>query len=141
MVASIIKTVQIRVLVSVDSDPTVATVDLERWLYIETYLVIITTSIPCLRSLIRIKGRKPRDTYEGTQRSGLARSGNLGISMRSGQQETISGRNRESLKKSCSEEHIVRDTTDIEIGEMSDWKNDHGSVSCEPVTCSFEHTV
>ncbi|EEA29092.1 conserved hypothetical protein [Talaromyces marneffei ATCC 18224] len=42
MIASTIKTVQIQVLVSVDSDPTVATVDLERWLYIETYLVLIT---------------------------------------------------------------------------------------------------
>ena len=53
MVASILKTIQLRVLATADNDPTVATVNMERWLYIETYLVIITASIPCLRSLLR----------------------------------------------------------------------------------------
>ncbi|KAJ5091775.1 hypothetical protein NUU61_006645, partial [Penicillium alfredii] len=58
MTASIIKTVQTQVLASADSDPTTATVNYDRWLYIETYLVIITASIPCLRSLVRsVRGR------------------------------------------------------------------------------------
>lgn len=53
MTASIIKTVQTHILAKMDHDPTTATVNLERWLYIETYLVIITASIPCIRSLTR----------------------------------------------------------------------------------------
>lgn len=50
MVASLIKTIQIRVL-SITQNPTVDTVVLVRWLYIETYLVIITASVPCTRPL------------------------------------------------------------------------------------------
>ncbi|KAJ5752600.1 hypothetical protein N7520_009517 [Penicillium odoratum] len=53
MVAAIIRTVQTRVLASYDMDPTIATIDYDRWLYIETYLVIITASVPFLRSLVR----------------------------------------------------------------------------------------
>ena len=34
-------------------DPTVATVNYDRWLFIEAYIVIITASIPCLKSLLR----------------------------------------------------------------------------------------
>jgi hypothetical protein len=73
MVASIVKTVQVRVLAHPDDDPTAATVTMDRWLYIETYLVITTSSIPCIRSLlIRHKGGNPRDlgdTYELSSRS------------------------------------------------------------------------
>lgn len=57
MIASIMKTVQTSVLAVSDNNPTVATVNMERWLYIETYLVIITSSIPCLRSLLRRKNK------------------------------------------------------------------------------------
>ena len=57
MVGSIIKTVQMSVLAVAVNDPTVATVNMERWLYVETYLVIITSSIPCLRSLLRPRNR------------------------------------------------------------------------------------
>lgn len=67
MVAAIIKTVQTRVLGTSDSDPTTATVTYDRWLFIETYLVIITTSVPSIRSLFRsMKGRKlnSRKSYE-----------------------------------------------------------------------------
>lgn len=67
MVAAIIKTVQTRVLASYDIDPTIATVSYDRWLYIETYMVIITASIPCIRSLLRSMKRKnpmDRNTYE-----------------------------------------------------------------------------
>lgn len=53
MVAAIIKTVQTRVLASSDSDPTDATVNYDRWLFIETYVVIITASIPSIRSLFK----------------------------------------------------------------------------------------
>jgi hypothetical protein len=55
MVASIIKTVQLHILSNANNNPTRATVDLERWLYIETYLVIITASIPLIRPLFRSK--------------------------------------------------------------------------------------
>lgn len=55
MIAAINKTVQTHVLGTSDSDPTIATVNLDRWLYIETYLVIITASVPCVRSLFRSK--------------------------------------------------------------------------------------
>lgn len=54
MIASIIRTIQTRVLAKKDKDPTIATINLDRWLYIETYLVLITASIPCLRSLARL---------------------------------------------------------------------------------------
>ncbi|CRG84247.1 dihydroxyacetone kinase [Talaromyces islandicus] len=70
MVASVIKTVQIHVLASASSDPTMATVNLERWLYIETYLVIITTSIPCIRPLIRSFNRSREYSY-GTRSNNL----------------------------------------------------------------------
>ncbi|KAJ6001228.1 hypothetical protein N7481_001637 [Penicillium waksmanii] len=67
MIAAIIKTVQTRVLAAADSDPTIATVTYDRWLFIETYLVIVTTSIPSIRSLFRsMDGRKlnSRNTHE-----------------------------------------------------------------------------
>ncbi|OQD89751.1 hypothetical protein PENANT_c002G07823 [Penicillium antarcticum] len=68
MVASIIKTVQTQILAHADDDPTTATINLDRWLYIETYLVIITASIPCIRSFLRPFGRQTtgtgRSTYE-----------------------------------------------------------------------------
>ncbi|KAJ5987423.1 hypothetical protein N7451_011788 [Penicillium sp. IBT 35674x] len=66
MVAAIIRTVQTRVLASYDMDPTIATVDYDRWLYIETYLVIITASVPFLRSLVRSMKSQPtsRNTHE-----------------------------------------------------------------------------
>lgn len=53
MIAAIIKTVHTRVFTTSNDDPTTATVEYDRWLYIETYLVIITASIPCIRSLVR----------------------------------------------------------------------------------------
>ncbi|KAJ5682195.1 hypothetical protein N7462_005360, partial [Penicillium macrosclerotiorum] len=71
MIAAIIKTVQTRVLATSDSDPTIATINYDRWLYIETYLVIITASIPCIKSLVRSRnGRKitSRDTHELSSR-------------------------------------------------------------------------
>ncbi|KAJ5082268.1 hypothetical protein N7532_011311, partial [Penicillium argentinense] len=58
MAAAIVKTVETHVL-GTSSDPTTATVNYDCWLYIETYLVIITASIPCIRSLLRsMKSRK-----------------------------------------------------------------------------------
>lgn len=72
MTASIIKTVQTHILAKVDHDPTTATVNLERWLYIETYLVIITASIPCIRSLTRSMKKRSHlaggDTHELSSR-------------------------------------------------------------------------
>lgn len=73
MVAAIVKTIQLRVLANPDDDPTAATVTMDRWLYIETYLVITTSSIPCIRSLLaRRKSRNQSDlsnTYELSSRS------------------------------------------------------------------------
>ncbi|KAJ5097027.1 hypothetical protein N7456_007748, partial [Penicillium angulare] len=69
MVAAIIKTVQTRVLASYDINPTTATVNYDRWLYIETYLVIITASIPCIRSLLRsMKKKNPEYRHELSSR-------------------------------------------------------------------------
>lgn len=70
MVASIVKTIQIHVLASASSDPTMATVNLERWLYIETYLVIISTSIPCIRPLFRPFNRSREYSY-GTRSNNM----------------------------------------------------------------------
>lgn len=68
MAASVMKAVQTQVLAHADNDPTVATVNYDRWLYIEAYLVIITASIPCIRSLLRsVRGRTietGRSAYE-----------------------------------------------------------------------------
>lgn len=77
MIASIIKTTQTRVLATLDTEPTVATIHYDRWLYIETYLVIITASIPCIRSLLRpMNSRKisSRDTYELSSRNAVSRT-------------------------------------------------------------------
>jgi hypothetical protein len=71
MIAAIIKTVQTRILAISDNDPTIATVTYDRWLFIETYLVIVTTSIPSIRSLFRsMEGRKisGRNTHELSHR-------------------------------------------------------------------------
>jgi hypothetical protein len=67
MVAAIIKTVETRVLASYVIDTTNATVNYDRWLYVETYLVIITASIPCIRSFLSpMKGQTytSKDTHE-----------------------------------------------------------------------------
>ena len=77
MIASIIKTVQTRVLAISDSEPTIARIHYDRWLYIETYLVIVTASIPCIRSLLRpTNSRKisSRDTYELSSRRAVSSS-------------------------------------------------------------------
>ena len=58
MVASVMKTTKVRVLSKPDNDPTAATVDLDRWLYIEASVVIITASMPCVRSLFKAFSHK-----------------------------------------------------------------------------------
>jgi hypothetical protein len=78
MVASIIKAVQTRVLAHADDDPTTATINLDRWLYIETYLVIITASIPCLKSLLRPFGRQTTSTGRSTYELGSPFTGSSG---------------------------------------------------------------
>lgn len=75
MSAAIIKTVQTQVLASPETDPTTATVNYDRWLFIETYLVIITASIPCIRSLTRsTRGRSvsSRHTHELSSRDAVS---------------------------------------------------------------------
>ena len=51
MVASLIKTIHLPE-ISYFSDPTYTPVNLARWGFVETYVVIITASIPCIRSLV-----------------------------------------------------------------------------------------
>lgn len=78
MIASIVKTTQARVLAHPDTDPTVATVPMDRWLYIETALVITTSSIPCIRSLFTLKSKKESSNhsvaYELRPRHGVSAS-------------------------------------------------------------------
>lgn len=137
MIASIIKTVQIRVLVSVDNDPTVATVNLERWLYIETYLVIITTSVPCLRSLIRTKKTSSQNSYITTRPSRTAPSRGIGLSIRSGNKESTSASVERVFitQKTCSSsDDIVGDTANGEFVYFDDWKHSHRSLSRDKVS-------
>jgi hypothetical protein len=137
MIASIIKTVQIRVLVSVDSDPTVATADLERWLYIETYLVIITTSIPCLRSLIRTRKSSSNNSYITTRPSRVAPSRGMEFSIRPGNQVSISESDERGFitkKTSGSRDCIIGDTANGEFVDFDDWKHTHRSFSCERIS-------
>lgn len=69
MVACIIKTVE---LYSIDQpgDPTIAQSQLLHWAYIEAGLVVITSSVPCLRPLFIAMAKNfsssPRPTYELT---------------------------------------------------------------------------
>jgi hypothetical protein len=51
MLASLVKTIYLPEIAHFE-DPTFTTVNLARWGFVETYVVIITASIPCLRSLI-----------------------------------------------------------------------------------------
>jgi hypothetical protein len=137
MIASIIKTVQIRILVSVDSDPTVATADLERWLYIETYLVIITTSIPCLRSLIHMRKSSSNGSYISARPSRIAPSRGIEFSIQSSNQASISASDERGLftkKTSSSRDCIIGDTTDGEFAGFNDWKQTRRSFSCERIS-------
>lgn len=72
MAASMVKTFEVRVLTNPDDDPTATTLTMDRWLYIETYLVITTASIPCIRSLVRRKDGQSRcdssNSYELSSR-------------------------------------------------------------------------
>lgn len=136
MIASIIKTVQIRVLVSVDSDPTVATADLERWLYIETYLVIITTSIPCLRSLIRTRKSDFDNSYRTARPSRVDSSRDIKFSIRSSNQKSISASDERGFirkKTSGSSDYIIGDTANGEFTDFDEWKHNHRSFSCDRV--------
>lgn len=58
MAASIVRTIEVRVLAHPADDPTAVTVTLDRWLYIETCVVIITASLPCVRSLLKTANRQ-----------------------------------------------------------------------------------
>ncbi|KAN0085117.1 hypothetical protein V8E54_001584 [Elaphomyces granulatus] len=105
MVASIIKTVQIYVL-STTTDPTVHTVVLVRWLYIEAYLVIITSSIPCIRSLVMsVKNIATTRSNSYPLRSPYnSRSGTDSV-----KKETKLWRIRPSENDTASEEGILED--------------------------------
>jgi hypothetical protein len=69
MVASIIKTVELHSL-NQPGDPTIKQDQLLHWAYIEAGLVVITSSIPCLRPLFIAMAKdfssSPRPTYELT---------------------------------------------------------------------------
>lgn len=95
MVASIVKTVQVRALAHPDDDPTATTVTMDRWLYIETYLVITTASIPCIRSLV--VRRKKHNT------SDLSNTYELSSRSRHAEESAFSGRGRRPTSKINSE--------------------------------------
>lgn len=77
MVASIIKTVKLRSL-NQPGDPTIKQDQLLHWAYIEAGLVVITSSIPCLRPLFIAMAKdfssSPRPTYELTPTFGHSHS-------------------------------------------------------------------
>ena len=94
MVASIIRTVQTRVLTSVNSNPPVATINLDRWLYIETYLVIITASIPCIRPLVRFLKEWSPSTDTDTHELGSPHARNSRATFRTRNQISVIDGNR-----------------------------------------------
>jgi hypothetical protein len=72
-VASVVKTVEVYAL-SATTDPTIHTINLVRWLYVEANLIIVTASIPCIRSLVKSMAAKssnshvPRLTYNSARK-------------------------------------------------------------------------
>ncbi|KAJ5158645.1 uncharacterized protein N7500_008296 [Penicillium coprophilum] len=115
MAASVIKVVQTQVLSHAADDPTVATVNYNRWLYIEAYLVIITASIPCIRSLLRsVRGRSAgtgRSTYELSSPYG----GNSMLTSRSRRLTAIPGKSTIRISDNSSAEDIlVSNKSDID---------------------------
>jgi hypothetical protein len=75
MVSCIIKTVELR-LIGKTGDPTTVQANLLYWAYIEAGLVVITSSVPCLRPLFvataKDSSSSPRPTYELTPIYGQA---------------------------------------------------------------------
>lgn len=69
MVACIIKTAELHSIAQ-PGDPTIAQAQLVHWAYIEAGLVVITSSVPCLRPLFIAMAKdfssSPRPTYELT---------------------------------------------------------------------------
>jgi hypothetical protein len=118
MIASIIKTLQTRVLAKMDKDPTIATINLDRWLYIETYLVLITASIPCLRSLLRLIKNQVSDPDRYTHELSSPYTGTTMSQSR--------GRNRVSVTGGRGMKRIsdASDSEDDNIGSSS-----HGQLS------------
>ena len=109
MVASIVKTTQVRVLARPDDDPTVATVTMDRWLYIETYLVITTASIPCIRSLIPLRRR--RKLNNGSNSYELYPRPTLGPGLPFDGRQQVSNTDKHATDRICndheSEENIL----------------------------------
>jgi hypothetical protein len=65
MVASIIKTTKLDAIPSIDYLGASGGLSFFRWGYAENAIIIITSSIPCLRSLAINSVRKMRNTYPG----------------------------------------------------------------------------
>lgn len=107
MVAAIIKTVQTRVLGTPDSDPTTATVTYDRWLFIETYLVIITASIPCIRSLLRSMSERRKNSAYTHELSSRYEAGSTRASRTRRRESSIDGKGIMAV----SEGHISSDET------------------------------
>ncbi|KAJ6145399.1 hypothetical protein N7470_009294 [Penicillium chermesinum] len=107
MAAAIIKTVQTRILATPDTDPTIATVNYDRWLFIETYLVIITASIPNIRSLLKSRKSKgsTQHTHELSSRyaSGSRHSGRI-----RGRVSSIDGKRMVNADETASDDETWR---------------------------------
>ncbi|KAL4778722.1 hypothetical protein BJX76DRAFT_362460 [Aspergillus varians] len=111
MVASVIKTTQLHILANANSSPTSATVNLERWLYIETYIVIITASIPLIRSLFRFKTMN-----SSAQHTPYGDNSYSGFTSRGGRGSVLSamprmGVGRTNFNKIDSEDNIILQET------------------------------
>jgi hypothetical protein len=109
MAASVVKAVQTRVLAYAHDDPTVATVDYDRWLYIEAYVVIITASIPCIRSLIRsVRGGT------GTGRSAYELSSSYAENSMSARSRRLAPKSMMRIPESSSADDILeRNNTEV----------------------------
>ncbi|KAJ5624347.1 hypothetical protein N7510_000656 [Penicillium lagena] len=71
--ASVVRTYHVHVLGKPNNDPTAATVGLDCCLYIETGLIIIAASIPCIRSLFRKrKGANRTNSFEFSTNAGYS---------------------------------------------------------------------
>ncbi|OBT77257.1 hypothetical protein VF21_04112 [Pseudogymnoascus sp. 05NY08] len=113
MAASIVKTVEVRVLANPDDDPTATTITMDRWLYIETYLVITTASIPCIRSLVRRKGGQSQSDLSNSYELSSRRADKSGLPLNTKRPiSAFAGKYGNQLSDDTgSEDNILRNST------------------------------
>ncbi|KAJ5827164.1 hypothetical protein N7447_003927 [Penicillium robsamsonii] len=122
MAASVIKVVQTQVLAHAADDPTVATVNYNRWLYIEAYLVIITASIPCIRSILRSVRGRTAGTGQSTYELSSPYGGNSMPTSRSRRLTAIPGKSMIRISDNSSADDILEWNDEIGVHERTDSK-------------------